>query len=111
MIVWIDAQISPALAQWITDEFGIEAIALRTLGLRDAGDYEIFAAARNANAVVMTKDSDFLHLLEQHGPPPQTLWITCGNTSNAAMQAILRREFHRALELLEKGERIVEIRR
>ena len=68
-------------------------------------------AAGKSDAVVMTKDSDFLRLLEQHGPPPQVLWVTCGNTSNEAMQAVLRREFGRALELLSQGERMVEIRR
>ena len=111
MILWIDAQLSPTLAQWIADASGVEAVALATLGLRDAGDFEIFEAARKANALVMTKDSDFLNLLDQHGPPPQVLWITCGNSSNNAMQVILQRELRRALELLGEGERMVEIRR
>lgn len=59
MKLWIDAQLSPALAQWITDHFeGIEAIAVRELGLRDAEDAEIFEAARQARVIVMSKDSD-----------------------------------------------------
>lgn len=111
MSIWVDAQLSPALAAWITAEFGMESVALRELDLRDVSDHEIFMAARKANSVVMTKDSDFLNLLDQHGPPPQILWITCGNTSNAAMKRILGREFRRALELLAQGERMVEIRR
>lgn len=110
MNIWIDAQLSPSLAPWISDEFGVDATALKTLGLRDASDHEIFVAAGNANAIVVTKDSDFLHLLDQHGPPPQILWITCGNTSNAFMQAMIRRELRRALELFAEGERLVEIR-
>jgi predicted nuclease of predicted toxin-antitoxin system len=31
---------------WITTTFGIPAVALRDLGLRDATDHEIFMAAR-----------------------------------------------------------------
>lgn len=109
MILWIDAQLSPQLASWLTQEFSLEAKALRELGLRDATDLEIFMAARQANAVVMTKDSDFLGLLETHGPPPQVLWVTCGNTSNDCLQQILRATLPQVLRFLETGESLVEI--
>lgn len=33
--IWIDAHLSPAIAVWITSTFGIKAVALRDLGLRD----------------------------------------------------------------------------
>lgn len=83
MILWVDAQLSPALAPWIAEQFGIQSYSVRWLGYRDAEDPEIFRAAREAGAVVLTKDSDFVRLLEQHGPPPQVLLVTLGNTSNA----------------------------
>ena len=70
MIVWIDAQLSPALAPWITETFGVEAISVKRLGLRDARDEEIFGAAREASAVIMTKDVDLVMLLERFGAPP-----------------------------------------
>ena len=57
----------------------------------------------------MTKDSDFLLLLDQLGPPPQILWITCGNTSNAHLKNILKISFAKALDLINHGERLVEI--
>jgi predicted nuclease of predicted toxin-antitoxin system len=63
MNIWIDAQLPPTLACWITNNFEVEAVALRDLGLRDARDIEIFEAARVANAVIMTKDSDFIDLM------------------------------------------------
>ena len=34
--IWVDAHLSPAIATWITSTFGITAIALRDLNLRDA---------------------------------------------------------------------------
>lgn len=59
MRLWIDAQLSPALAKWITENFAnIEATAARDLGLRDAEDPVIFFSAQKADAVVMTKDSE-----------------------------------------------------
>jgi predicted nuclease of predicted toxin-antitoxin system len=109
MIIWIDAQLSPALAIWITETLGISAMALRDLGLRDATDHEIFMAARNAQAVVMTKDSDFTHILDRYGTPPQVIWLTCGNTSNANLKRILTATLHQATSLLTGGEKLVEI--
>ena len=85
MTIWIDAQLSPAIAAWIRGTFGVTAIAVRDLNLRDAKDHEIFQAARKDKTVVMTKDSDFVLLLDRFGPPPQVLWVTCGNTSNARL--------------------------
>lgn len=109
MIVWIDAQLSPDLASWIAASFGVEAHPVRDLGLREAKDQEIYQAAREAGAVVMTKDSDFLDLVEHFGPPPQVLWIRCGNTSNEHLRQVLQRTLPTALKLLEQGEALVEI--
>lgn len=109
MILWLDAQLSPHLARWVTSEFGIEAKPVRELGLREARDREIFFAARDAGAVVMTKDGDFVLLLEQLGPPPQILWLTIGNTSNAHLKGVLSRSFSKARALLLRGEPLVEI--
>lgn len=57
----------------------------------------------------MTKDSDFVLLLDRLGAPPQVIWITCGNTSNVRLQEILTNTLPKALELLKSGEELVEI--
>lgn len=77
MRIWVDAQMSPAIATWISSNYTVSAVAIRDLGLRDAEDKEIFEAARQEKAVVMTKDSDFVLLLDKLGPPPQVIWVTC----------------------------------
>jgi predicted nuclease of predicted toxin-antitoxin system len=109
MIIWLDAQLPPSAAAWITATFGAETHAVRDLGLRDAKDPPIFQAARAAGAVVMTKDGDFVELLRRLGPPPKVLWVTCGNTSNARLREILSRELPAAIARLEGGESLVEI--
>ena len=109
MTVWTDAQLSPALAKWITETLGVSAVAVRDLGLRDAKDFAIFLAAREAEAVVLTKDADFPHLLAQHGPPPRVIWLTCGNTSNENLRRILQTTLASALQMIESGEPFVEI--
>lgn len=109
MILWIDAQLSPCLGEWIQDKFSIRAIPVRDLGLRDADDKTIFSEAKNASAIVMTKDRDFTELLDRFGPPPQVIWITCGNTSNVRLKKILEKALPPTISLLEKGEKLVEI--
>jgi predicted nuclease of predicted toxin-antitoxin system len=49
MIIWLDAQLSPTIASWVQFTFGVQAYALRELGLREATDMAIFDAARATN--------------------------------------------------------------
>ena len=107
--IWIDAHLSPAIAAWITDTFEVRAIALRDLGLRDAEDIKIFEAAKAQGVIFMTKDSDFVDLVDRLDTPPQIIWLTCGNTSNARLREILSSVLPKALELLSSGEKLVEI--
>ena len=109
MKFWIDAQLSPALAPWLSNTFAVEAFSVRWLGLQHASDEEIFTAAREAKAVMITKDRDFVQLLERLGPPPKVIWVTCGNTSKAQMRKILHRTFPETLLLLQTDESLVEI--
>jgi predicted nuclease of predicted toxin-antitoxin system len=107
--LWIDAQLSPHLAVWISETFAVEATSVRRLGLQGAKDEEIFHAARRVEAVVMTKDQDFVRLLERHGPPPRVLWVTCGNTANRHLRGVLQETLTEALQLLASGSDLVEI--
>ena len=109
MKLWLDAQLAPALARWIAEQFQVDASPVRDLGLRDALDPEIFEAARRADAVVLTKDGDFARLLDDRGPPPRVIWLRCGNTSNAWLRQLLAATLPRAMTLLESGESLVEI--
>jgi predicted nuclease of predicted toxin-antitoxin system len=101
MTLWIDAQLSPALALWINQHFyGVTAQSIRALGLRDATDKEIFMRAKESNAVLMSKDDDFTRLLDSLGPPPSIIWVTCGNSSNAKMREILTKHLPLAIKLI-----------
>lgn len=109
LVFWIDAQLPPALAPWLTVTFGVEAYSAAYLGYREAEDEVIFQAARAAGAVVVSKDADFLERLVRLGPPPQLLYVTCGNTSKARLMEIFGRNFEQAYRLLLAGEPVVEI--
>lgn len=109
MKIWIGAQLPPTLANWLSATFSLETAALRDLSLRDAQDIEIFEAARAKNAVIMTKDSDFIDLVCRLGTPPRILWLTCGNVTNRNLRQLLTATLPGALERLRQGEMIVEI--
>jgi len=109
MKLWLDAQLSPEMAVWITEHFGYDAIAVRDVGLRDASDVEIFRAAKQADIVLITKDTDFSHLIQRLGAPPRVIWLRCGNTSNQRLRQLFARSLREAVALLDQGETLVEI--
>ncbi len=57
----------------------------------------------------MTKDRDFLTLLDRLGPSPQIVWVTIGNTSNAFLRNILGSRLRAVLDLVQSGEALVEL--
>lgn len=58
---------------------------------------------------MLTKDRDLVDLVMQHGSPPQILWITCGNTSNARLKSILSQAWPTVEVLLAAGEKVIEV--
>ncbi len=110
MIFWLDEQLDPNLATWLTKEFAVEAQHVRDLGFAQTADSKLFAAAKQKSDVVLiSKDRDMFELLARYGPPPQLIWLTCGNLRTSRLQSILSETFPKALELLIAGERLVEI--
>jgi predicted nuclease of predicted toxin-antitoxin system len=114
--VWVDAQLPPALATWLSSEFDVDAVHIQDRGLLTSRDEEIFLTARRSAAglghlVLITKDEDFARLVHKHGPPPQILWLTAGNMRNADLRRLILRAWPRLLDLLLGGEPLVEVGR
>lgn len=109
MKLWIDAQLPPALAAWLPNHFDIEASTLEAIGMHTASDLDIFMRLRTKGEVIMSKDEDFVDIATRFGPPPQILWVTCGNVTNRALQTLLIKALPDALEHLRKGEPVIEI--
>ena len=110
--LWLDAQLSPAIALFIRTKFNVNCIALRDIGLRDASDIEIFEKAKQSKSpvILLTKDSDFTDILLRNPPPPKVILLSCGNTSNEVLKRILSANLQTALALLNTEENdIVEI--
>jgi predicted nuclease of predicted toxin-antitoxin system len=107
---WVDAQLPPMLASHLRDEFGVDAHHVFEFEAHTASDKTIFSMARAAGGIVLTKDVDFVQLLDRFGPPPCIIWITIGNAKNAELWTIVRGHWPRILRLLEQGETLIELR-
>jgi len=51
------------------------------LGLEASSDAVIWQKAKDAEAAILTKDTDFYHLLNNYGFPPKVIWLRIGNAS------------------------------
>jgi len=110
MRVWVDAQLPPSLARWSTQNHQVLAEHIADLTLLRADDALIFLAAQTAGIqIVISKDEDFVNLLERHGPPQQIAWVTGGHVRNAELRSIVSRAWPRIAQLLRSGEPLVEI--
>ena len=112
LLAWVDAQLPSSRARWLTQHAGIDAHHVSEFGLLTARDPVVHDAARaNDVEVIVTKDDDFVLLLDQRGRPPQVVWVTCGNMRNKELRELVLSAWPRVEALLRAGEPLVEIRR
>ena len=105
----VDAQLPPALAQWLR-EAGYDAQAVREVGLREADDGAIWRHAQAQGRVIVTKDEDFAQRAQTGAAGPVIVWLRIGNTSNAALRAWLVPQLPELTRLIGQGYRLVEVR-
>ena len=97
---WLDAHLSPSVAKWLQQTYNVEAASLRFNGLLVADDIDIFKAAKQSNVILISKDRDMMKLIEKFGSPPKLIWLTCGNTSNKALKAVIANNFEAIIDTL-----------
>ena len=105
----IDAQLPPALARWIVER-GHEASHVFDLGLHEADDPVIWERAQTENAIIISKDQDFVDRWTLSDRPVALVWIRRGNCSNQALIEWLELLWPDTLNRLEQGERFIELR-
>lgn len=105
----VDAQLPPALAQWLR-EAGYDAQAVREVGLREADDGAIWRHALAQGRVIVTKDEDFAQRAQTGAAGPVIVWLRIGNTSNAALRAWLVPQLPELARIIGQGYRLVEVR-
>jgi predicted nuclease of predicted toxin-antitoxin system len=104
----VDAQLPPALARWLAER-GHDAQHVSDFNLGESSDLVIWNKAQILNAVIITKDEDFLQL-SRTAPRPAIVWITMGNTRRLELLARMEDALPEIIAALEAGERVVELR-
>jgi predicted nuclease of predicted toxin-antitoxin system len=105
----VDAQLPPALARWMTGQ-GHQATHVFDLGFHSADDPVIWERACNEQAVIVSKDEDFVDYWLLSNEPVPLVWIRKGNCSNSALLAWLEPLWSDVVQRLEQGEKFIELR-
>ena len=103
MKILLDANISWKLVDILKPIFG-ECAHVDLIGLKiPAEDIDIWKYALNNGFIIITKDNDFLDLLDIKGFPPKVVLLKTGNNSRQALEELLK-SIKPMIEDLEKNE-------
>lgn len=80
------------------------------IGLQAADDPVIWEHARKENAVIISKDEDFVDRWLLNATPVALIWIRKGNCSNQVLMAWFEPLWPETLKRLEHDERLIELR-
>jgi predicted nuclease of predicted toxin-antitoxin system len=104
----VDANLPPALAQWLVSE-GHDAHHVRDLGLESAPDREIWKRARDLDACIVIKDEDFVLLQALDRAGPVIVWIRIGNAVRSVLLRRLPVLWPAVISAIERGEKVIEV--
>jgi len=90
----------------VLEDLGHEALHVKPIGLAEATDREVWAHAARLDAVVVSKDSDFVVMAGRGG---RLVRLRIGNRSNAALYAIVRAAWPGVTARLQGGELMVDV--
>lgn len=105
----MDAQLPPALSDWLRDH-GHEADHVATLLALDADDDAIWDLARRDERVILTKDRDFALWASDRRSGPQVVWLRLGNATRRVLFEWLEPRWPQIEQHLGAGVHLVEVR-
>ncbi len=66
-----------------------EAQQVRSIGLENATDREIWQYAKDNDYTIVTFDADFYDMSNLYGHPPRIIWLRTGNRSTSDLAQLL----------------------
>ncbi len=104
MKLLFDHHLSPSLVRRLGDLFP-HSEHVWNLGLHCVADVAIWAYARTNRFTVVSKDADFSEISMQLGYPPKLIWLRIKNWSTDEVEALIRSQYSRIVELANNEER------
>ena len=109
MKILLDANISWKLVNKLAPIFD-ECAHVDYIGLNvPADDMDIWNYAHDNGFIIITKDNDFLDLLDVYGFPPKVVLIRTGNNSSQALLELLINAKEKIEELKKSNIGLLEI--
>lgn len=90
MKLLFDQNVSPRLVRRLADIYP-DSLYVREVGLRDAGDSEIWEHAKPNGFTIVSKDWDFQQRSLLYGHPPKFIWLRVGNCVVGVIETLLRK--------------------
>ena len=110
MRLLVDAQLPPALAQWLTAK-GHPAQHVAEVGLRDSTDEEVWNFALAHDLILVTKDEDFPSRVWIDRASLGIIWVTIGNCSNQTLIAVFEQQLPAIERIFSGGKSLVQIQK
>ena len=108
MVFLVDAQLPPALAQWLAER-GHAAAHVMDVQLERADDAAIWEYALRTGGVILTKDEDFAKRRMVTTAGPAIVWIRIGNTANPELLRQMEQHLAHIVSALLQGEPLIEV--
>ncbi|CAN5325809.1 hypothetical protein BH09VER1_BH09VER1_37670 [soil metagenome] len=105
----IDAQLPPKLARALIER-DHQAEHLEDIGLRHAKDGEVWDYALAHQAVIVSKDEDFVERFRRRGQGPIIVWLRIGNSANRILLDWFLPLLPAIVQRIEAGDHFVEVR-
>jgi len=80
MKLLFDQNISFRICHYLADK-GFDCFQVRSLGLENKSDIEIWKYAKSNDFIIVTFDFDFINFSNLYGHPPKVIWLKIGNSS------------------------------
>ena len=81
-----------------------EAKQIRSLGLENSTDSEIWEYAKTHDFTIVTFDADFIDLTNLKGFPPKIVWLRIGNTTTENIAKVIIENHAKLEEFIENNE-------
>ena len=103
MRLLFDEHLSQKLVDLLSDIFP-DSIHVKDVNLISEDDRRIWEYAKQNQFVIVSKDSDFIHIASVLGHPPYLIWVRSGNVRVREIESKLRSKAIGILNLLGNGE-------
>lgn len=109
MKILLDANISWKLTKILSPIFG-ECLHVDNIGITvPAQDVDIWDYAKENGFIIITKDNDFVDLLDVKGYPPKIVLVKTGNNSSRALVQLIINSKKSIQELGENNYGLLEL--